>query len=189
MTGLLALLSQATDGRGIRGVQRMAKIVVFGGTGYTGANIVREAASRGHGVISVSRSKPEDGVDGVQYEVGGAEDVATRVIPGADAVVAALSPRGDIAEEYRDEALEGEATRVLLEEGAPEDLDWVFVSPAATYGAYAPGQPTRTYRASGDVALFDGEGGSNISGADFALAVVDEIETAGHHREHIGIAY
>ena len=28
----------------------MAKIVVFGGTGYTGSNVVREAASRGHEV-------------------------------------------------------------------------------------------------------------------------------------------
>jgi putative NADH-flavin reductase len=41
----------------------------------------------------------------------------------------------------------------------------------------------------GDVALFDAEGGSNISGADLALAVVDEIETPARHREHIGIAY
>jgi len=212
----------------------MAKIVVFGGTGFTGGNIVREAASRGHTVISVSRSKPEETVEGVQYEIGGAEEVADRVIPGADAVVAALSPRGDMAgrlvevygtlarlsseagarylqiggfsslrpapgaprvvegdipEQYRAEALEGEATRVLLEENSPEELDWVFVSPAGTYGAYAPGQPTGTYRVGGEVALFDGEGGSNISGADFALAVVDEIETAAHHRAHIGIAY
>jgi uncharacterized protein len=65
----------------------------------------------------------------------------------------------------------------------------VFVSPAGTYGAWAPGERTGTYRVGGEVALFDAEGGSNISGGDFAAAVVDEIETPTHHREHIGVAY
>jgi uncharacterized protein len=212
----------------------MATIVVFGGTGYTGGNIVREAAARGHRVVSVSRSEPKEPVDGVRYELGSAEQVAPRVVPGADAVVAALSPRGDmagrlvevygvlarlsaqagarylqvggfsslrpadaqprfvegeIAEQYRAEALEGEATRVALAEDAPADLDWVFVSPAGAYVAGVPGGRTGAYRVGGEVALFDAEGGSNISGPDFALAVVDEIETPRHHREHIGIAY
>ena len=212
----------------------MATIVVFGGTGYTGGNVVREAASRGHDVTSVSRSEPKQPVAGVRYEVGPVEEVAPRVVPGADVVVAALSPRGDMAgrlvevygglarlsaeagarylqvggfsslrpapdqprfaeaeipEEFRDEALEGDATRALLVEQAPQELDWVFVSPAGGYGSFAPGEPTGAYRVGGEIALFDAEGGSNISGADFALAIVDEIERPAHHREHIGIAY
>jgi uncharacterized protein len=212
----------------------MSTIVVFGGTGYTGANVVREAASRGHEVIAVSRSQPKEPVPGVRYEVGTVEDVAPRVVPGADAVVAALSPRGDmvgrlvdayeelarlsaeagarylqvggfsslrpapdqprfvegeIPEPYRAEALEGEATRALLAERAPEALDWVFVSPAGGYGSFAPGERTGAYRVGGDVALFDPEGNSNISGVDFALAIVDEIDDARHHREHISVAY
>ena len=75
----------------------MATIVVFGGTGYTGGNIAREAASRGHHVISVSRSKPAEPIEGVTYVTGTVEDVASRSIPGADAVVATLSPRGETA--------------------------------------------------------------------------------------------
>src|SRR4051812_23512069 len=75
----------------------MATIVVFGGTGYTGANVAREAVARGHRVIAVSRSEPTDPVPGVRYETGPAEVVAPRVVPGADAVVAAISPRGDMA--------------------------------------------------------------------------------------------
>lgn len=212
----------------------MATIVVVGGTGYTGGNIVREAASRGHAVISVSRSEPAERVPGVRYELGNAEDVAARVVPGADVVVAALSPRGDMAgrlvqvygrlarlaaqagarylqvggfsslrpapdaprfvegeipEEYRAEALEGEATRVMLLEEAPADLDWVFISPAGVYGSFAPGERTGDYRIGDEVALFDAEGVSTISGADFAIAVVDEIDKSDHHREHIGVAY
>ena len=212
----------------------MATIVVFGGTGYTGGNVVREAAARGHRVISVSRSQPQDPVDGVQYETGGVEQVSERVIPGADAVVAALSPRGDmsgrlvelyrglaqqsaaagarylqvggysslrpapgaprfvegdIPEQFRDEALEGDATRALLAEDAPEDLDWVFVSPAAGYGAWAAGERTNTFRVGDDVALVDEQGGSNISGPDFAAAIVDEIERPTRHRAHMSVAY
>jgi uncharacterized protein len=96
---------------------------------------------------------------------------------------------GEIAEQFRAEALEGEATRVMLAQNAPPELDWLFVSPAASYGAWAAGERTGTYRVGGDVALFDAEGGSNISGADFASAVVDEIDIPSHHREHIGVAY
>jgi len=212
----------------------MSTIVVFGGTGYTGGNVVREAASRGHEVIAVSRSEPQESIPGVRYEVGKVEDVAPRVVPGADVVVAALSPRGamagrlvdvydelarlsadagarylqvggfsslrpapdeprfvegEIAEPYRAEALEGEATRVLLAERAPDELDWVFVSPAGGYGSFAPGERTGAYRVGGEIALFDAEGESNISGADFALAIVDEIDDPNHHRQHIGVAY
>jgi len=212
----------------------MSTIVVFGGTGYTGGNIAREAISRGHQVVSVSRSAPKEPIPGVRYETGPVEEVAQRVIPGAAAVVATLSPRGDMAgrlvavyrdlaqrsaaagarylqiggfsslrpapgqprfaegdvpEEFRAEAREGDATRAMLVDTAPDELDWVFVSPAGGYGSWAAGEPTGSYRVGDDVALFDISGGSNISGADFALAVVDEIDNPTHHRAHIGIAY
>lgn len=212
----------------------MATVVVFGGTGYTGSNVVSEAASRGHEVISVSRRPPTEPLSGVRYETGDVGQVAERVIPGADAVVATLAPRGDMAgrlvevytelarlsaeagaryfqvggfsslrpaegaprvvegdvpEEYRAEALEGEATRAMLAGRSPDGLDWVFFSPAASYGAWAPGERTGTYRLGGEVALFDADGGSNLSGADFAVAIVDEIEKNSLHREHVGVAY
>lgn len=212
----------------------MATVVVFGGTGYTGSNVVREAASRGHQVVSVSRSAPAEPVEGVRYVTGAATEVAPSVIPSADVVVATLSPRGDmagrlvevyaklakhsaetgarylqvggfsslrpaegaprfvegeIAEEYRAEALEGEATRVLLAESAPAQLDWLFLSPAGGYGSWAPGERTGRYRLGGEVALFAPDGSSTISGPDFAVAIVDEIEAGAHHREHLGIAY
>lgn len=212
----------------------MAVVIVVGGTGYTGGNIVREAASRGHDVISLSRSEPAEPVPGVRYELGDVEDVAPRVVPGAEVVVAALSPRGEMAgrlvdvygrlarlsagagarylqvggfsslrpapgaprfvegeipEEFREEALEGEATRVMLAREAPDELDWLFISPAGSYGSFAPGERTGRYRVGDEIALFDAEGASAVSGADFAVAVVDEIEKAAHHRTHIGIAY
>ena len=38
----------------------MSTIVIFGGTGYAGGNIAREAVSRGHQVISYSRTAPAE---------------------------------------------------------------------------------------------------------------------------------
>ena len=78
---------------------------------------------------------------------------------------------------------------MLLAKKAPEELDWLFVSPASGYGSFAPGERTGSYRVGGESALFDADGNSNISGADFALAIVDEIENPRHHREHISVAY
>ena len=92
-------------------------------------------------------------------------------------------------EEFREEAHEGEATRAMLVDTAPENLDWLFISPAGSYGSFAAGERTGQYRVGDEIALFDAEGGSAISGADFATAVVDEIDTPTRHRVHIGIAY
>jgi uncharacterized protein YbjT (DUF2867 family) len=50
----------------------MSTITVVGGTGYAGSAIVREAAKRGHDVVSFSRNVPaeEARVEGVRYETG-----------------------------------------------------------------------------------------------------------------------
>lgn len=76
----------------------MSSITVFGGTGYAGSNIVAEAAGRGHTVVAVSRTAPTEPVAGVDYRQGSVEDAAfvAASIADADAVVASLSPRGDM---------------------------------------------------------------------------------------------
>lgn len=91
-----------------------------------------------------------------------------------------------IPEAYRGEALEVAAILPTLQAGA---VDWLFVSPAQTYGAYAPGEALGRYRLAGDVAVFDDEGRSEISGADFALGVVDLAVGDEHHREHVSLSY
>jgi len=68
-------------------------------------------------------------------------------------------------------------------------LDWLFVSPAMEFSAWMPGEDLGRYRVGDDVALFDADGKSAISGADYARAVVDEIESPTRHRAQIGVAY
>ncbi|THG31858.1 NAD(P)-dependent oxidoreductase [Naasia lichenicola] len=214
----------------------MTQIVLLGGTGYTGANIAAEAVSRGHSVISWSRTLPESPIDGVSYETGSLLDPAVlrRAISGADVVIGTLSPRGELAGKQRmlygsiAEQLAGTGTRwgvvggfssLRPAEGAarfadsgevpaeylqeaqelsgvaddlgssPDDLDWFFLSPAAVYGSYVPGEKLGRYRVGGEVAIFDEKGESVISGADYATAVIDEIETPAHHRAQFGVAY
>lgn len=213
----------------------MTRIAVLGGTGYTGGNIVREAAARGHRVTAYSRTAPDAPVEGVHYLQGSMteEGAIAAVVAGQDVVVEALAPRGELA--GRLEGLIGDAARLTaeqhvrlvvvggwsglraaeggprllegdvpaafrpeaeemvraldaLEQQAPEGLDWLFVSPAQQYGAHAPGEALGRYRFSGPVAISDEQGVSAVSGADFALAVVDEIER--HERTgHVGVAY
>ncbi|MGO1592304.1 MAG: NAD(P)-dependent oxidoreductase [Ancrocorticia sp.] len=68
-------------------------------------------------------------------------------------------------------------------------LDWFFLSPAGTFGAYAPGEPTGSYRLGGDVLVTDENGESFISGADYAQAFVDEIIKPAHHRQRFAVAH
>jgi uncharacterized protein len=67
--------------------------------------------------------------------------------------------------------------------------DWFYLSPAAGFGSYNPGQATGRYRVGDDLLLTDSEGKSEISGADYALAFVDEIGNPKHHRTRFSVAY
>jgi hypothetical protein len=72
---------------------------------------------------------------------------------------------------------------------APDTLDWFYVSPAASFGAWVDAPETGAYRRSGDVLLSDENGVSQISGADLALAVVDEIEQPRYRRRRFHVAH
>lgn len=89
-----------------------------------------------------------------------------------------------VAEQYRVEATAGWRFLQALQD-TPPSLDWVFVSPAAKFGAWVPGEATGAYRLGGEVAILDEEGSSHISAPDLALAVLDLIESGDHGREHV----
>ncbi len=73
---------------------------------------------------------------------------------------------------------------VLLAEKA---IDWVFFSPAGIFDV--EGKRTGTYRLGKDDLIVDAEGNSHISVADYAKAMVDELETPQHHQERFTIGY
>lgn len=212
----------------------MSRITVIGGTGYAGSAIVAEAAVRGHEVTSLSRSLPAEPLPDVHYVQGDATEEATlqKVVSGADVVVAALAPRGPLADTFREvnrtlaRLAETEGSRLFVvggfsslrpAAGAPrfvedlsavpeelrheivtgaaliiedlpateETLDWVFVSPAAAFGSFAPGERLGKYRLGDDIAV-QPDGGA-ISAPDYALGLVDLIESGDHHRAHVNL--
>lgn len=65
------------------------------------------------------------------------------------------------------------------------DLTWTFVSPSAVFDA--EGNRTGSYQSGKDHLLVNTKGESYISYADFAIAVVDEIENPKHQNERFTV--
>lgn len=94
----------------------------------------------------------------------------------------------EFADEARAEAIEmGAVLDDLRAHTGP--LDWFYVSPAGDFGPHNAGEYTGEYRIGGDELLVDENGVSTISGADFGVAVVDEIEDPEHPRSRFTIGY
>jgi uncharacterized protein len=85
-------------------------------------------------------------------------------------------------------ARQSDAVLEALRARGPE-LDWFVLSPPRGFGHYAPGEATGRFRIGGDVVLTDEAGAAEISGADFATALVDEIERPAHRRERFTVAH
>lgn len=84
---------------------------------------------------------------------------------------------------YRAEATKGAEYLDLLR--TLGDLDWTFLSPAALF---TPGERTGTFRLGKDQLLAT-DAGSSISFEDYAIALVDEIETPQHIRARFTVGY
>ncbi|WP_375432197.1 NAD(P)-dependent oxidoreductase [uncultured Friedmanniella sp.] len=215
----------------------MTSIVIFGGTGYAGSAIAREALSRGIAVTAVARDTSKlEPVEGLTLAPGDAfdADVVAAVTKGADVIVVALhavqadgTELKDKFQQFLDAAaavgarlgIVGGAGSLLVADGGPAlfdtpafpdafkpeakshaqildslraggtDVDWFYVSPAASFGSYNPGERRGTYRSTDDVLLTDADGNSDISGEDYAIAFVDEVEDPKHHQARFGVAY
>jgi putative NADH-flavin reductase len=121
------------------------------------------------------------------------ETVRIGVIGGAGGSLSAPGgPRvvdlPSFTEEYKPEAFE--AIGILDDlEATPASRDFFYIHPAGGFGMWNPGERTGTYRDGGDVVVTDDEGESFISGADLAVAVVDEIEDPKHLRERFTVGY
>ncbi len=70
-----------------------------------------------------------------------------------------------------------------------QDIDWVYLAPAGNLGNLQPGTRTGKYRVGTDTLLTDAEGNSFISVEDYAVAMIDELETPKHHKELFTVAY
>lgn len=182
----------------------MMKIVVFGASGQAGREIAATAEARGHEVTRVGRTP------GVQAapELAAGHDVAVSAVvdlsrdpaefytEAARALVASPARRiivigiyplletsqgvrlvdaPDFPAEHRPFCLGHAAGVEVL---ARSTKDWLVMSPAGMFG----GTPSHTYR------LSPPDPSDELTYADFALAVLDEIERPTHHKTQLGIA-
>lgn len=66
------------------------------------------------------------------------------------------------------------------------DVQWTYLSPAIEFNA--DGEKTRHYIMGGEEVLFNSKGQSQISYADYAIAMIDEAETAKHIKQRFTVA-
>jgi uncharacterized protein len=85
----------------------------------------------------------------------------------------------DFPDVYKPEALKGAATLALLREATPA-VDWTYLSPAPVI---APGERTGSYKVE-----LETPAGEQISIADYAIALVDEIDNPQHVRQRFTVA-
>jgi putative NADH-flavin reductase len=111
------------------------------------------------------------------FVVGGAASL--EIAPGK-----ILLDSPDFPEIYKPEAKGSHA--VLNDLKAIEDLDWTYLSPPAEFD---PGTRTGIFRTGIDQLLVDADGKSHISMEDYAIAVLDELETPAHIRKRYTVGY
>jgi putative NADH-flavin reductase len=109
--------------------------------------------------------------------VGGAGSL--EVSPGMQ-----LVDTPDFPEAYKPEALAGRDFLNVLR--GEQELDWTFLSPSALF---VPGERTGKFRLGTDRLLVNANGESRISMEDYAIALVDELETPRHSRQRFTVAY
>ncbi len=109
--------------------------------------------------------------------VGGAGSL---LVPDGSKVIE--SP--NFPEEYKAEATAGGVYLDTLRQ--EKDLDWTFLSPSALF---VEGERTGTFRVGKDNLLVSAEGKSWITFADYAIAMLDEVEKPAHSRQRFTVGY
>ncbi|MFF3703186.1 NAD(P)-dependent oxidoreductase [Pseudomonas qingdaonensis] len=109
--------------------------------------------------------------------VGG---VGSLLLPSGERVIDAP----DFPEAYKAEASAGgDFLQALRQE---QQLDWTFLSPSAEF---VEGERTGSYRVGKDHLLVDAKGRSWITFADYAIALLDEVEKPAHSRQRFTVGY
>ncbi len=90
----------------------------------------------------------------------------------------------DFPEAYKAEASAGAVYLDTLKQ--EKDLDWTFLSPSAEF---VEGERTGHYRLGKDHLLIGADGKSWITFADYAIALLDEVEKPAHSRQRFTVGY
>lgn len=116
-------------------------------------------------------------------------DVRLLVVGGAGSLyvnkehTAQVSDGADFPDAFK--PLAGAMAKALSELRERSDVKWTYISPAADF--QADGERSGKYILAGEELTLNGKGESVISYADYAIAMVDEIEKGGHIGQRISV--
>lgn len=132
--------------------------------------------------------------DAVKTLIAGAESASARlgIVGGAASLLTAPDGPRVLDAGFPDEIrpiAEEQARGQAAIENSGTDIDWFYVSPPALFGSDFAGERTGEFRVGDDVLLTGPDGTSTISGADYAIAFVDEIERPAHHQKRFTVGY
>jgi putative NADH-flavin reductase len=160
----------ATDKKAFSLVARKADVIVMATSPRGGGDPVTEERAVADAAIMAAHTTGARLV-----VVGGAGSLN---LPDGKPLVDTLPPA------YQGEA---RAMRAVLDSlKTMSDIDWTFVSPPFSI---APGTRTGHFQLGSTVLLKDDKGQSRISAEDFAVALVDELESPAHRRAQMTVAY
>jgi putative NADH-flavin reductase len=162
--GLILKVADATDGAALASVIADHEAVI---------SATRFVTSDPHALIAAAKQADVKRL----LVVGGAGTL--EVAPGK-----ALIDTPDFPEAYKREAAAGGKFLDALR--SEREIDWTFLSPSAEF---VPGRRTGQFRLGDDRLLVDASGRSWISMEDFAIALVDELETPKHRRRRFTVGY
>ncbi len=193
------------------------KIALVGGTGRVGRHIALEAARRGHRLRPLPRAEFDvfdaealarglQGQDVLVSAYGAPAELAPLLVRATASMLQAMRTAGvmrivtvggagglavapgrrladtaDFPAELLPKVKAHEEAVALL---AASGLDWTCLAPAARI---APGERSGRYRCAVGALVSDAQGRSGISYADFACALVDELEARRYSRQLVGV--
>ena len=152
------------------------KIAVVAANGRVAGKVIAEAVSRGFDVTGFGRK--ENNTKAQHYVQKDLFELTKEDLQGFDAVLQPTFP-----DSYKPvSAAHGLA---LAELRASEDVKWTYISPAGDF--QADGERTGKYILAGEELTLNSRNESIISYADYALAMVDEIEKGNHIQQRISV--
>jgi len=156
----------------------------------TDANAAREIAGAHDVVVSAlgptrdPAGDPNGFVDVIRSLTDSVGSTRLLVVGGASSLFATPGVRlldtPEFPAIYKREATAAAVAFDFLREDARPDLDWTYLSPAPEIG---PGERTGKYSLG-----LDEPAGEHITFADYAVALLDEIETPQHRRQRFTVA-
>ena len=190
-------------GHEVVGVTRSTARPVLDGVSHVAGSLhdaafLADVASTADAIVVAIPGRPLDGkrlLDAVPALLAAGETHGVRVgiVGGAGSLH--LTPGGtrlvdtpDFPEAFKPEVM-GQVNVLEALRGSVTTVDWFYLSPAAAFGAHNPGERTGSYRLGSNERVVDDTGESRISGADFAIAFVDELEQPAHHQRRFTVGY